>query len=220
MRYLAVGTYVIANFVLEIVVLSLRTWFDFFLTIFHYICPIKYTNMNQLKITQATPQDWETLMYLSKETFFDAFQKESNPEDFAIYTAKAFLPEVIQSELAETSCTFFLATLNDVHCGYLKIRWDRSEQFYPTEPALEIQRIYFKKDYWNQGHGKTLLLFAENYAITHQFKWLWLCVWFKNLNGIRFYEREGYHKFARMNFPFGNSIHHDHVMSKCFLETK
>jgi GNAT superfamily N-acetyltransferase len=76
-------------------------------------------------------------------------------------------------------------------------------------PALELQRIYLLAQYWNKGHGKTLLDFAKTWAKEQNFEWIWLIVWFKNDGAIRFYQREGWEIFGRKDFLFGNEIHHD-----------
>ena len=172
--------------------------------------------MTQTYIHVCTEADAEDLRAVSFQTFEEAFKEASEPNNYAVYVKKAFTPEVITAELnTPTNAFFFLKqrATNDI-IGYLKLRWDRSEEFFPDIRALELQRIYIKKNYWQQGYGKILLDFAEHYAHLHAYKRIWLVVWFKNENAVRFYEREGWETFAQKDFPFGNEIHHDFVMRK------
>ena len=40
-----------------------------------------------------------TLLPVAKQSFIDAFEKDSNPENFKLYVAKAFTEEVMLEEL-------------------------------------------------------------------------------------------------------------------------
>ena len=167
-------------------------------------------------IKLCTLADAEDLLAVSFQTFEEAFKADNNPENYELYVKKAFTLEVIKEELAYDKNIFFFLMENGTRniIGYLKLRWDRSEEFFPKAPALELQRIYIKKDCWNGGYGKMLLDFTETYARYNGFDWLWLIVWSENEKGVRFYEREGWEKFGRKDFSFGNEIHHDYAMRK------
>lgn len=166
-------------------------------------------------ITRCEKADVEALVALSKQTFIDAFEKTTDPDNFNIYISTAFTPSVIEAELAhEASVFYFLKDDALQTVGYMKLRWDRSTEVMGQEKALELQRIYFLEKYWNKGYGKILLDFAENFATNNQFTWIYLCVWYKNDGAIRFYERHGWAIFSRKNFQFGNEIHHDFLLRK------
>jgi diamine N-acetyltransferase len=158
------------------------------------------------------------LLAVSRQTFYDAFEKPSDPDNFKRYVAKAFLPEVLLAEMNDPMNAFFLvkiAATNET-CGYIKLRWDRGENLFgDTAPeTLEIQRIYLLQAFWRKGLGKTMLRFCEDFARKMGKNCVWLVVWEKNDDGVRFYEREGYEKFDRVNFPFGDEIHFDFAMRR------
>jgi diamine N-acetyltransferase len=168
-----------------------------------------------MKIIQCNLRHTDELLQISKQTFYDAFEKPSNPDNFKAYVTKAFTPSVVEAELKNPDSVFYFFKNNaEETIGYVKLRWDRSEEFFPTERALELQRIYLLEKFWNKGYGKTLLNFCEDYGKKHGFLWIWLCVWLENDGAIRFYEREGWEKFGRKDFPFGNEIHNDFVLRK------
>jgi diamine N-acetyltransferase len=168
-------------------------------------------NENQLKV----------LLPVAKQSFIDAFEKDSNPENFKLYVAKAFTEEVMLEELQHPESIFYALNVENTEntegplmTGYVKLRWDRSNEFFPTEKAIELQRLYLLAQYWNKGYGKILLDFSENYAREHGFEWIYLVVWLENHGAIRFYERNGWEKFARKDFMFGDEVHHDWVLRK------
>ena len=168
-------------------------------------------------IKLCTLADAEDLLAVSFQTFEEAFKAVNDPENYELYVKKSFTLEVMQEELAYDKNIFFFLKENGTNniIGYLKLRWDRSEEFF-SEPgtALELQRIYIKKAYWNKGCGKILLDFSETFARHQGYTWIWLVVFYKNEKAVRFYEREGWETFGRKDFPFGNEIHHDYAMRK------
>jgi diamine N-acetyltransferase len=166
-------------------------------------------------IIRCTEKDLKELLKIAKQSFIDAFEKVSDPINFKKYVKNAFQPKILRGELLdEKSIFYFIKTDNSETAGYLKMRWDRSEEFFPDEQALELQRIYFLEHYWGKGMGKMLLQFAESYGREQGFKWIYLIVWCENQAAIRFYEREGWVIFGRKNFQFGDEIHHDYALRK------
>jgi diamine N-acetyltransferase len=168
-----------------------------------------------MKIIRCTESHLEELMLVAKQSFIDAFEKQSNPDNFKVYVSKAFTKEAVLEELQNPDSVFyFLQTDEGDTTGYVKLRWDRSEEFFSTEKALELQRIYLLETYWNKGFGKILLDFAENFGLEHDFEWIYLIVWFENKGAIKFYEREGWSIFGHKDFAFGHEIHHDYALRK------
>jgi diamine N-acetyltransferase len=172
-----------------------------------------------MKIVACTESDLEALVAVSVQTFCEAFEKVSNPENFRKYVSENLNAEKIATELAEpTTAFYFLKNETADILGYCKLRSDRSAEFFGEEPALELQRIYLKEQYWGSGAGKFLLDFCENRARTQGFNWLWLVVWFDNTRAIRFYEQNNWLAFAKKDFKFGNEIHHDVVFKKAMYQ--
>ena len=167
-------------------------------------------------IQLCTIADAENLRAVSFQTFEEAFKADTNQENYELYVNKVFTLDVMQEELAFDKNVFFFLRENGTSniIGYLKLRWDRSEEFFSDTSALELQRIYIKKEYWSSGYGKILLDFAEIYARHNNYHWIWLVCWHKNTSAVRFYERQGWEIFGRKDFPFGNEMHHDFAMRK------
>lgn len=157
----------------------------------------------------------DELLVLAKQSFIEAFEKTSDPDNFKLYVAQTFTPSVVAEELAHPETVFFMVRNEEKeNVGYIKLRWDRGAVFFPNERSIELQRIYVLEKYWHQGYGKVLLDYAEHYASHQSYTWLYLIVWFKNETAIKFYERNYWVKFGTKDFKFGNEIHHDIVMKK------
>ena len=157
----------------------------------------------------------DELLILAKQTFIEAFEKVSDPENFKLYVANTFTPSVLAEELAHSETSFYLMRTGEgENVGYIKLRWDRGKEFFPHRRSIELQRIYVLEKFWHQGYGKELLRFAENYAAQENYHYIYLVVWFENAAAIKFYERNNWVQFAKKDFQFGNEIHHDVVMKK------
>jgi diamine N-acetyltransferase len=166
-------------------------------------------------VIQCDASHRDELLVLAKQSFIEAFEKSSDPENFKLYVAQAFDPAVVAEELAHPETIFFIArNAAKENVGYIKMRWDRGSEFFPNEKSIELQRIYVLEKYWYKGYGKALLDYAEHYASQGGYTWIYLVVWFQNNVAIRFYERHYWKQFAKKDFKFGNEIHHDIVMKK------
>ncbi len=174
-----------------------------------------------MHIIRCNETHLDEYQFVARQSFIDAFEKVSEPESFKQYVETAFLLDVLRGDLLDTqTAIYFLKTRDGDTAGYVKLRWDRSEEFFPNDRAIELQRIYLLEPYWGKGFGKILLDFCEKYAHKHDFAWIWLVVWSENYGAIRFYEREGWEKFALKDFQFGNEIHHDPVLRKYLMNDK
>lgn len=167
-------------------------------------------------IVKCNATHLDELLTLAKQTFIDAFEKVSDPDNFKLYVAQTFTPSVLAEELAHPESIFFIIrNAENENVGYIKMRWDRGKEFFPHDESVELQRIYVLEKYWHKGYGKALMEYAEHYASKRDhIKWIYLVVWFKNESAIKFYENRYWKQCGTKDFQFGNEIHHDVVMRK------
>ena len=177
--------------------------------------PLSTYNLLKYDIVPCDISHLNELLVLAKQSFIDAFEKSSDPENFKLYVAQTFTPSVVAEELVHSETAFFMLRNEEKeNVGYIKLRWDRGAEFFPNDKNVELQRIYVLEKYWYKGYGKVLLDCAEQFASERDCKWIYLVVWFQNDVAIRFYERHEWQQFATKDFKFGNEIHHDIVMRK------
>lgn len=133
------------------------------------------------EIRPVEPDEVEALAALSCETFIDAFKAASNPENFEIYVRDNLNETVLGMEMTLPRTQYWFGIdENEEIVGYLKLRWDRSTDFFEDGKALELQRIYLKKSAWNKGYGVALLHFAEKMGKHLGLDWIYLIVWCEN----------------------------------------
>lgn len=168
-----------------------------------------------MEIVQCTIGDLETYQTLARQTFYETYEKGTDPDDLKKYMDEHFSTEAISKELTVEPCAVFILKENEM-LGYVKLRWDTTHELLEGK-CIEMQRIYVVKQHYSKGYGKILIEHAEKYARDHGFDWIWLCVWYENHGAIRFYERSGWQKFGDKQFRFGDHVYLDPVFRKSLL---
>lgn len=165
------------------------------------------------KISKVTPDQFDPLLKISRETFDLAFRNQNDPKHFDDYLNKAFALPDFQKEFENPNSEFyFIMSVNQV-CGYLKLN-EKDAQTEPRgEGCLEIERIYVIGGWQGMGLGKIMIDFAVEIAKKKGKKVLWLGVWEKNPNAIRFYERLGFKVFGEHTFYMGDDPQRDLLMA-------
>ena len=167
-----------------------------------------------ITIQLVRPSDVDTLLVLSRKTFYDAFEHLNNPDDFEAYTSKAFTREQLLSEIENPDCAFYFAVLDDDPVGYIKLNYRNAQAEFQDTKAVEVSRIYVDADQQGKKIGNQLLDFAINKAIEDQMQYIWLGVWEHNHAAQRFYERNGFVKVGSHQFVVGSDVQIDFLMKK------
>lgn len=163
-------------------------------------------------IQKIDPDQIDTLIHIAASTFRDAFYHLSKPKDFEAYASAAFTTDNFLSQLANPDSQFYFALWDDKPIGYLKINFNDAQTELQEKNGAEIERIYVLSEHQGKKIGQLLMEFAINIAIEKQMEYVWLGVWEKNPNAIRFYERQGFKIFGKHTFPFGESMDEDYLM--------
>ena len=92
------------------------------------------------------------------------------------------------SEIEHHQSFHYFYKVDDEIAGYLKLNINETQ----TEPKgnqyLEIQRIYFDKDYQGGGRGSQFIQLAIDKAREYNKSKIWLGVWENNPSAISFYK--------------------------------
>lgn len=170
--------------------------------------------MQNITIRKATLADLDQLLHIGKQTFFDAFEALNNPDDFKAYTSVAFTPDKFRGELNNPDSEFYFAVEQDDIIGYIKINFATAQTEFRDVEALEVERIYVSAAQQGKQIGQQLLNHAVAIAYREKLKYVWLGVFEKNSNAIRFYERNGFIKFSTHYFMIGTDKQTDWLMKK------
>jgi len=165
-----------------------------------------------LKFFKCSISDLDQLIALSRETFIEAFEAVNNPEDFKSYMQKAFSKKQLKRELEDMHMTFYFVTQENEILGYFKLNEDVAQTETKDKHAIELERIYVKRAYQGKKIGEWMLNQIKRIAVDQNKSYLWLGVWEKNHNAIRFYEKSGFMKFGRHPYYIGSDKQMDWLM--------
>ncbi|MGN1386314.1 MAG: GNAT family N-acetyltransferase [Bacillus sp. (in: firmicutes)] len=167
-----------------------------------------------IAIRACTPDDVHKLQEISIETFTDTFQDDNKPEHLHAYLERAYNLPQLKRELAHACSQFFFVQFNDEIAGYLKVNVADAQSEEMGDEAIEVERIYIRKNYQKAGLGKHLLTKAFDVAKEQNKKTIWLGVWEKNTNAIAFYEKLGFVRTGAHSFYMGDEEQIDYIMVK------
>ena len=151
-------------------------------------------------IIRAQETDIPALSNLCADTFRETFSHDNTEEDLKAFFEETYNHDVLKYELTHDESETYLAYVDDVLAGYLKVNWGDAQTERKLENAFEVQRIYVLKEYHGQGVGKALFEKALRIAESGDFHWAWLGVWEKNYKAQHFYKRYGFEKFGEHQF--------------------
>ncbi|PKA98366.1 ribosomal protein S18 acetylase RimI-like enzyme [Flavobacteriaceae bacterium MAR_2009_75] len=165
-----------------------------------------------LSLKICTSDELKILVDISRKTFVDAFEEQNNPEDFKTYIDSAFSEEVLSKELSNNDSAFFFVYKDDKLAGYIKINEGQAQTDIKDPEALELERIYVLEAFQGQKIGKWLLEKIKNLAIEKRKGLIWLGVWEKNTDAIKFYQNYGFSKFGTHPYIIGSDKQTDWLM--------
>jgi ribosomal protein S18 acetylase RimI-like enzyme len=171
-------------------------------------------DQQHITIQQATITDADTLLALSRKTFFHFFAHLNDPANMEAYASKAFTQQKIEAELSNPNSHFYFAMFEGQIAGYLKLNFGPAQTELQDDQTLEVERIYVLAQYHGKKIGHQLLDLALQTARDKQFKFVWLGVWEHNLKAISFYEKHGFQLFGSHDFMLGSDQQTDLLMKK------
>jgi ribosomal protein S18 acetylase RimI-like enzyme len=166
----------------------------------------------KLSFKLCTLEDLDVLTELSRTTFITAFEKDNNPKDFKNYIEKAFNKDTIKAQLLNPNSTFYFAYYNNEIVGYFKLNENdaQNEQF--NQSSMELERIYVLSAFQGKQIGKQMLIKIIDITQAKRVAFIWLGVWQKNTEAVRFYDRFGFKKFDSHPYYIGKDKQIDWLM--------
>ena len=165
-----------------------------------------------LSIRQADIYDANIICALGVTTFYEAYFELDESSDLANYVLESFSPAQIENELNDTNSTFFIAELNGKAVGYAKLRENSEVDCLNNENAVELHRIYILERAKGRGVGVGLMNRCFETARAKGYEMIWLGVWEQNISAIKFYEKLGFEKIGKIQFPYGETVGTNFVM--------
>ncbi len=170
--------------------------------------------MNFTSIVRVTPAGLQPLVDISRKTFLEKFYADNTPENMKEYMDRVYATSQLEKELNDPLCEFYFLFFNGALAGYLKINRGAAQSDVRDASSLEVERLYIDAEFQNKGLGAQLLEKAEQIAESYGLNYIWLGVWEKNPDAIRFYERKGYVRFGDHPVQVGDEVQTDFLMKK------
>lgn len=175
-----------------------------------------------LRIEPCNASHLGTLAAISRTTFVDAFEKDNDPDDFKAYVDSAFTGNKLANELRNPDTAFYFVYKDGDLAGYLKLNQNDAQSDIKAKDGIELERIYVLKDFQGKHIGSWMLDEVKKIASQKAKIFLWLGVWEKNPDAIRFYQKHGFSKFGTHPYYIGKDKQTDWLMrfDLCNFRTK
>lgn len=154
-------------------------------------------------IVKVNKEDIETLVEISKKTFWDTFAKDNVEEDIVKYIEDNLNSEVLLSELNNSNSHFAFAKEGSEVLGVMKLNINDAQSEDISGNGYELERIYVMKQGQGKGIGQSLMNYAIKFGKDQDFDFLWLGVWEHNYKAIEFYKKNNYIEFSKHTFMMG-----------------
>ncbi|CDH55792.1 protease synthase and sporulation negativeregulatory protein pai 1 [Lichtheimia corymbifera JMRC:FSU:9682] len=173
------------------------------------------------KIVKIDANYAKILSELGARLFTDTYAKVDTPEDLELYLNSTYRPDIQTKELNDPTVTAYMAFDQDSNqpVAFCQLRQTKHVYDFVGDPedAIELQRLYVDKQWAGMGLGKRLLAECVALATKMGKKAMWLCVYEHNLDAIKFYEKQGFHKVGAHTFKVGNKLETDPIMLKSLI---
>lgn len=170
---------------------------------------------SDIVLRDATPDDLDALVALSRKTFTDKFGHIYRPEDLATFLEEDHGPGFYEQVLAKPDTLVRVAETGTgslgayLVCGPLTLPAEA-----PAPGAVELKRLYVDAPLQGRGLGSRFTDEAFDWARAKQAGEMYLSVFSENYGAQRLYDRLGFEKIAEFWFPVGEHRDLEFLMRK------
>jgi GNAT superfamily N-acetyltransferase len=175
--------------------------------------PADSPSPSRLLIRGAAPADVEALVELMSSTFRDAYRSLLDATDIEQYIADRFTAAALHAILDDPGSGLIVGAQGGRLLGYALLRATNSPPCVTGPAPIELGRLYVRQQVIGQGHGAALLSAAHAEARRRRCATLWLAVYEGNHRAREFYRQRGFVEVGTMEYPFGNTVYDDPVMT-------
>jgi len=172
------------------------------------------SNHPMLTIREAEVTEAPLIADMSRRTFYDTFAASNKTTDMDKFMDEQFSFQKLVEEVGAPGNLFLLAFTGREAQGYARLRFNNNPPSLGNNKAMEIARLYVEKTAIGTGVGHCLMEQCIERAKQAGCDQVWLGVWEHNQRAIRFYEKNGFVKFAEHPFVLGDDVQTDWLMKK------
>lgn len=167
-----------------------------------------------ITIIRADVSHAAAIATIGKKSFHETFSQffKSKAELFK-YLEETYDSIKIARSLRKESNVYFIALLDEVPVGFVKIKLNSLNDQIESISQMELQKIYVLPEYHSFGAGKALLNEVMRLANKTQPDYLWLDVHTSNSKAIEFYEKNSFKKAGHHYFTIGTQTMEYYLLS-------
>ncbi len=164
------------------------------------------------QISLAILEDAVAIRQFAEKTFRDTYTEYNTPENMEHHVAKNFALEQIYKDLQTIDSQYFIVKYEAEIIGFAKLIKDHSTEGLAGRKVVEIERFYVDKTFHGQQLGRKLMGCCVNWSAENNFEVIWLGVWEKNENAMKFYQKMGFEFLGKHTFVLGTEVQTDFTM--------
>lgn len=165
-------------------------------------------------VTKVNSSFAQIISELGRKTFYDTWNHENNEIDMQSYLEEAFSIKSIKQQLNNPECFFYVIRIEEKCIGYLKLNVGKAQTEFQKQEALEIEKIYFLKQFQGKKIANLFMETSLNLASELNKKVIWLGVSERNSRALAFYQRHGFIVTGKHTFMIGETLDKDLIMEK------
>jgi ribosomal protein S18 acetylase RimI-like enzyme len=169
-------------------------------------------NFEKLILREIKLFELSKLQEISKTTFKDTFDWYNTEADMNQYLNENLSFENLTKEFKQAGAKFYFLEYNHKCIAFLKLNKGDAQTEKDYINTLEIERIYILKEFQRIKIGEYLINKVKEIVKKENLDFLWLAVWEKNEQAIKFYEKQGFKIFGVHDFILGSDIQKDYLM--------
>ena len=165
------------------------------------------------KIVRATIKDCDILVKLSKQCFLESHGHSASKQDVDTFINLTYNKNAYTKELEDEKNIYHLLYDDNKVAGYSKVVFNKTFEGKNWNTSTKLDRLYFLKEFYGLGLGKTLLDFNIEISKKNNQKGMWLAVWIENLRAVAFYKKMGFEISGEYSFKIAdNHYNPNHIM--------
>ena len=166
----------------------------------------------------ATPADAPALRELFAESFVETFGHLYRPQDL-----NEFLDGNSNAKwdanLSDPEVAIRVAEMNGDVAGFVELA-PKKLPYETAAPAIELRRLYLRKDAHGRGISDELMKWALKEAAARGAQELVLSVYIDNHRARRFYERYGFEAVGKYDFMVGSHADEDLILRHIIMQAR
>ncbi|KAI1200892.1 acyl-CoA N-acyltransferase [Nemania serpens] len=172
---------------------------------------------SDITVGHALPSEAAAIAKIGADTFTTTFGFAVTPEDLKKFLAETYVESAVLADLADPATETFVARdPAGAVWGMVQLVRNVTDPAVPGDPATHahLQRLYVVTEAHGRGIGSKLMAAVEAQARAEGFAHMWLTVWENSAGAQRLYAKLGYERVGTAEFPMGDCVHTDHLLSK------